>query len=111
MAPQPKDHPRGPQFTPLEQSESVTQAEKEEAAAAADKLAEELEDELPVPPDGGWGWVVVAASFMIHVIADGVAYSFGVFIVEFLNYFEGSKRGELGWISSLMVGVTLGSGE
>ena len=24
--------------------------------------------DLPIPPDGGWGWFVVFASFMIHVV-------------------------------------------
>jgi hypothetical protein len=106
MAPQPKDslHPEGPEFKPLKQQES-----SEKDMPPPDLLAD-LDEELPVPPDGGWGWVVVAASFVIHVIADGVAYSFGVFIVEFLHYFPGAGRGQLGWISSLMVGVTLGSG-
>ena len=27
-----------------------------------------FESNLPKPPDGGWGWWVVFASFMIHVI-------------------------------------------
>lgn len=26
--------------------------------------------EIPPPPDGGWGWVIVFASFMIHVIGN-----------------------------------------
>ena len=65
---------------------------------------------LPTPPDGGWGWVVVFGSFMIHVIADGVAYSFGVFLPTFIEYFD-SGRSEAGWLGSLMIGVTWGSGK
>ena len=64
---------------------------------------------LPTPPDGGWGWMVVFGSFIIHVIADGVAYSFGIFYIEFLEYFQ-AGRGPTGWIGSLMVGITWGSG-
>lgn len=43
------------------------------------------------PPDGGWGWVVVFASFMVNLIADGITFSFGVIYVEFLNYFGEGK--------------------
>ena len=64
---------------------------------------------LPTPPDGDWGWVVVFGSFMIHVVADGVAYSFGVFLPTFLEYFN-IGRSETGWLGSLMIGVTWGSG-
>ncbi|XP_001950241.2 uncharacterized protein LOC100161575 [Acyrthosiphon pisum] len=60
-------------------------------------------------PDGGWGWFVVFGSFMIHVVTDGVTYSFGVLYTEFLDVFKGSK-GATAWIASLLVGVTLCSG-
>lgn len=77
---------------------------------AVKKTEEEDQDsELPPPPDGGWGWVVVFASFMIHIITDGVTYSFGVFYDEFLGYFQEGK-GATAWILSILVGVTLCSG-
>ena len=42
--------------------------------------------------------------------ADGFAYTLGIFIVEFMWYFdEGSER--TSWVASIMVGVTLGSGK
>ena len=65
---------------------------------------------LPTPPDGGYGWMIVFASFMIHVIADGVAYSFGIFVVEILEYYQGVSRSAVGWIPSILIGVTWGSG-
>ncbi|KAF5279281.1 hypothetical protein FQR65_LT15440 [Abscondita terminalis] len=70
---------------------------------------EDQDSELPPPPDGGWGWAVVFASFMIHIITDGVTYSFGVFYDEFLGYF-GEGKGATAWILSILVGVTLCSG-
>ncbi|XP_050042907.1 monocarboxylate transporter 14 [Dermacentor andersoni] len=60
---------------------------------------------LAPPPDGGWGWMVVFSSFMIHVIADGVTYTFGIFYLEFLKHFQESK-GKTAWIASIMVGTT-----
>ena len=63
-------------------------------------------EELVKPPDGGWGWMVVLSSFLIHVIADGIVYSFGIFYIEFLHYFKAGK-GETAWVGSLVPGVTL----
>lgn len=64
---------------------------------------------LASPPDGGWGWVVVFASFMIHVIADGIAYTFGLFFVEISADLQGGRSATSG-ISSIMAGITYASG-
>ncbi|CAD6215863.1 GSCOCG00000679001-RA-CDS [Cotesia congregata] len=61
------------------------------------------------PPDGGWGWVVVAAAFMVNLIADGITFSFGVIYVEFLNYF-GEGKSKTAWIGSLFMAMPLLSG-
>ncbi|XP_014259196.1 monocarboxylate transporter 5-like [Cimex lectularius] len=60
-------------------------------------------------PDGGWGWVVVAASFFVNLIADGITFSFGVIFVEFLRYFEEGKS-KTAWIGSLFMAIPLLSG-
>ncbi len=64
---------------------------------------------LPTPPDGEWGWVVVLASFLVHLIADGCAFSFGVLYVELLDYF-GESKGKTAWVGSLFVSVPLMTG-
>ncbi|KAG4077718.1 hypothetical protein HA402_004177 [Bradysia odoriphaga] len=61
------------------------------------------------PPDGGWGWVVVFASFFVNLIADGITFSFGVIYVEFLNYFNEGKA-KTAWIGSLFMAMPLLSG-
>lgn len=57
----------------------------------------------------GWGWVVVAASFVIHLIADGITFSFGVIYAELLDYFE-EKKGYTAVIGSLFMATPLLSG-
>ncbi|VVD00897.1 unnamed protein product [Leptidea sinapis] len=73
------------------------------------EASSEGSESLSPPPDGGWGWMVVLASFLIHIVTDGMTYSFGVFYSEFLNYFNEGK-GKTAWIMSILVGVTLSSG-
>lgn len=53
--------------------------------------------------------MVVLASFSIHIVTDGMTYSFGIFYDEFLDYFKEGK-GYTAWIASILVGVTLCSG-
>ncbi|WAR28843.1 MOT9-like protein, partial [Mya arenaria] len=55
-------------------------------------------------PDGGWGWVVCAACFFVHMLIDGLFYSFGVIYVELLEYY-GSSKGSTALIGSLCPGV------
>ncbi|CAH1781646.1 unnamed protein product [Owenia fusiformis] len=52
------------------------------------------------PPDGGYGWVVVFASFMIQLLSIGTTYSFGVLYVDFLDFFK-TRRSDTAWIGSL----------
>jgi len=90
-----------------EVSSAPAQRKDSDPEAAIDEVDEG--PHVPPVPDGGWGWVVVLGSFMIHVIADGIAYSFGVFVEDFVEYFECSKSA-VGGLGSLMLGVTWGSG-
>ena len=63
----------------------------------------------PKVPDGGWGWVVVLASLVISMIADGVSFSFGLLYIEFLHEF-GASKSKTAWIGSLFMAVPLLSG-
>ncbi|CAG2120968.1 unnamed protein product, partial [Medioppia subpectinata] len=60
-------------------------------------------------PDGGYGWVVVLASFLCNVIVDGIAYTFGLFFEEFVRHF-GTTNGKVALCGSLLNGCYLGVG-
>ena len=59
--------------------------------AADDEEVEREEFDAPVPPDGGWGWIVMISSFLMNVIVDGVCYTYSVFFYDLLIYFEQSR--------------------
>lgn len=44
--------------------------------------SEDTEAFVSIPPDGGWGWLVVIAAFYIFFVSDGVLISLGVFLQE-----------------------------
>lgn len=55
--------------------------------------------------EGGWGWLVTAASFLVHVIVGGIGYSCGVWQMIFTGYF-GKTRYETAWIGSTLLALT-----
>lgn len=44
------------------------------------------------PPDGGYGWVIIAASFMIHAIVFAPQYAYGVYV---RYYYSSNRFGEV----------------
>jgi len=92
------------------------------SAASLNEIVPVLE--LPAPPDGksrtifslfclqafctfcigGWGWAVVAASFMCNFVLDGIAYSFGILLPPLASHF-GASRASVAWVGSLLAGI------
>lgn len=50
-----------------------------------------LDPEVIKAPDGGYGWVVVFASFMCNFTVDGICYTFGLFMPYFMAEFHSGK--------------------
>lgn len=72
-----------------------------------DKIAlQEEEEVLPAPPDGGYGWVIVFASFMCNMVVDGIAYSFGILLPELIKEY-GSTKSKTALVGSLLPGTTM----
>ncbi|XP_078001101.1 monocarboxylate transporter 12-like [Glandiceps talaboti] len=58
----------------------------------------------PPPPDGGYGWVVAIAGMVIVMMIGGMTTTGGIFLVEFVEYFEaGAAQASL--IGSICVAV------
>ncbi|XP_054715516.1 monocarboxylate transporter 14-like [Uloborus diversus] len=79
------------------------------SSSSSNSTTEAAKSSLPVPPDGGWGWVVVFASFMINLIADGVSFSFGILYVDFVKYF-GESKAKTSWVGSIILSMPLLAG-
>ncbi|KAJ6217390.1 hypothetical protein RDWZM_008547 [Blomia tropicalis] len=60
-------------------------------------------------PDGGYGWVIVLASFLCNLIVDGIAYTFGLFLDIFVLHF-GTSKSKVALCGALLNGCYLGAG-
>ncbi|XP_025412667.1 monocarboxylate transporter 12-B-like isoform X2 [Sipha flava] len=64
---------------------------------------------IVVPPDGGWGWVVVFAAFYCNVVVDGIIYSFGMLLKDMVDSFHESES-KISIVGSLLNGFYLIAG-
>lgn len=71
-----------------------------------DDTSNNLETTVVVPPDGGWGWMVVIASFMCNLIVDGIIFSFGTFLDSIAAEY-GVTKADVTLVGSLMSGFYL----
>uniref|UniRef100_A0A671PDM6 Solute carrier family 16 member 6 n=1 Tax=Sinocyclocheilus anshuiensis TaxID=1608454 RepID=A0A671PDM6_9TELE len=63
-------------------------------------------------PDGGWGWIVAVAFFLVEVNTDlrGVIKSFGIFLKDLMSGF-GESNSRVSWIISICVFVMTFTGK
>ncbi|XP_047104066.1 monocarboxylate transporter 13-like isoform X2 [Schistocerca piceifrons] len=82
-----------------------------------EKAAQEVEDAddeaeaayAVVPPDGGWGWVVMLAGFCCNLIVDGIISSFGMFLAD-ISRDLGESKPRVAIVGSLLSGFYLMAG-
>lgn len=58
------------------------------------------------PPDGGWGWMIVAGCFLVTICTRAVTRCISIFFVEFQAYF-GQDYARTAWIHSIVDCATM----
>ncbi|CAG7818357.1 unnamed protein product [Allacma fusca] len=53
-----------------------------------------------VPPDGGWGWMVLMGSLIVNILIPGMVKSYGVLFIEFLDVVNATPS-SAAWIPAL----------
>ncbi|XP_056147425.1 monocarboxylate transporter 12-B-like [Lampris incognitus] len=61
---------------------------------------------VATPPDGGWGWMIVAGCFLTTICTRAVTRCVSIFFVEFQLHFERAYA-TTAWINSLMDCTTM----
>jgi len=90
---------------PILDSGAMVKKEKGEKGDKGEK-GEEGEEQIE---EGGWGWVIVMASFLCNMVIDGIGYSFGVLLQPINAEFQ-SGIAYVAFVGSILAGVILLTG-
>ncbi|XP_065339099.1 monocarboxylate transporter 10-like isoform X3 [Cloeon dipterum] len=58
-------------------------------------------------PEGGWGWVIVAVSVLVHVLTHGLQLSFALLISPLVTKFPQHDETNAGWVGAMSTAVAL----
>lgn len=65
---------------------------------------------LAGPPDGGWGWVVAAAAFVVNGLSYGLLRSLGLALPDLAEHFDRTAQ-DTAWVSALALAVQQAASE
>ncbi|KAL4149991.1 hypothetical protein QTP88_003841 [Uroleucon formosanum] len=74
--------------------------EDDHEALAGEEAVTDGQNFVLVPPDGGWGWLVLLGSTLVNMLIPGTLKSFGVLFVEFTEAFHASETAA-SWIPAI----------
>lgn len=57
-----------------------------------------------VPPDGGWGWMVLLGTMIMNIVVIGHGKSFGVYFKKLMQEFDASPS-RVAWLLSLQISM------
>ena len=81
---------------------------EEEAAAVIDPSPVQSDDVF-IPPDGGYGWIITLGAFMALFWAAGIIKSYGLLFSQILENFPGASVMLASWIPAFMTTLALAS--
>ena len=89
--------------TPEADADTAAINHDKEFLSDAEPLAK-ASDKTDIAPDGGWGWMIVVAAFMVNFIVDGVIGCFGLIYPDLMRQFSSSPA-LTSMAGSLIVGM------
>ena len=86
-------------------------AKTKSSSVSSDRhFMDDLSSRVPLPLDGGYGWIVMLASAATNMLVDGLCYTFGLFYADFIQHFK-SSMAKTAWVGSICCGTYLCFGE